>query len=63
MSSDRTISGPLGFWTYPLLNTLVELSKESKSNSEKIAGQTVEIAKVIRDEDGRLERVEVTRNE
>lgn len=62
MPSADTISGPLGFWTYPLLNALVEMSNNSNNNSSMVAGQTVEVAKIIRDENGQLERVEVSKN-
>jgi len=48
------IGGPLGIWPWPILNTLIEISGGSKEDEN-----TVEVTEVIRDEEGRIESVEV----
>lgn len=48
------IEGPLGFWTFPLLNTLVEASSNNDSDNG-----VVETAKVIRDSNGEVQEVVV----
>jgi hypothetical protein len=53
MESDTQIKGPLGIWTFPILNTLVIIS--NNRNRE------VEVAQVQRDSEGRISRVEVTK--
>jgi len=44
------IGGPLGIWTYPVLNTIVAISG---SNSDS----KVETAKIIRDSNGEPQEV------
>ena len=46
------IQGPLGFWTYPVLNALVKMNKSSSES-------TTETAKVIRDSNGEVQEVVV----
>jgi len=45
------IEGPLGLWTFPVLNTLVTIS------GEKDDSKTTETAKIIRDSDGEVQEV------
>jgi len=59
MSRELPIKGPLGYWTFPVLNAIVLASRESDDISSP-EGKTVEIAKVIRDDSGNIEEVEVT---
>jgi len=48
------IEGPLGFWTYPILNTLVKVSGSSEESTKE-----TETAKVIRDSNGEVQEVVV----
>jgi len=47
------IEGPLGLWTYPLLNTLVKISGSGGSS------KTTETAKIIRDSNGEAQEIVV----
>ena len=59
MTSDSEIKGPLGFWTWPLLNALIQISSNnsSKSSNESNDSSKVETAKVIRDSNGEIQEV------
>lgn len=48
------IEGPLGLWTFPLLNALVQANNQSDSNDG-----VIETAKVIRDSNGEVQEVVV----
>lgn len=50
--SDK-IEGPLGFWTYPLLNTIIAVSGGNDDTT------STETAKVIRDSNGEVQEVVV----
>lgn len=54
MTNDNSISGPLGIWTWPILNTIIQISGNNKSES---SGSKVETAKVIRDSNGEIQEV------
>lgn len=47
------IEGPLGVWTWPILNTIVAISDDSGNEA------TTETAKVIRDSNGEVQEVVV----
>lgn len=49
----ENIEGPLGIWTYPVLNALVKMSGQNSSS------KSVETAKIIRDSNGEAQEVVV----
>ena len=49
------IQGPLGFWTYPVLNTIVAISSSSESKSDT--------ARVERDSNGNIQEITVVRDD
>jgi hypothetical protein len=49
------IEGPLGIWPWPILNALVEMSDSQTSGD----GVSVKSYNVIRDDEGRIENVEI----
>lgn len=48
------IEGPLGLWTFPLLNALVAQANGGDNNEKK-----VETAKIIRDSEGNMQEIVV----
>lgn len=49
------ITGPLGIWNFPILNTLIEISSGDSGDSSF----SVKEYNVVRDENGSIESVEI----
>lgn len=49
------ITGPLGIWNFPILNTLIEISSSDSGDSSF----SVKEYNVVRDENGSIESVEI----
>ena len=52
---DNRIEGPLGFWPFPILNAIIQMSNGNSDGQ----GVSVESYNVVRDEQGRIETVEI----
>ena len=52
---DNRIEGPLGIWPFPILNAIIQIS-DNKSGGD---GVSVESYNVVRDQQGRIETVEI----
>ena len=54
----KRISGPLGLWSFPVLNTLIAIS-EASNEDEDHESFSVKEYNVIRNEHGNIESVEI----
>lgn len=50
------IEGPLGIWPWPILNTIITIAGANEESD-------VEITEVVRDDNGRIQSIEVIRKD
>jgi len=61
MPSDLAVEGPLRIWTWPVLNAIVKISENRNKSIMTSDSQTVETAQIVRNAQGDIDKVVVTR--